>query len=604
MEIEVPAENPRSFSKITRHKHHLIRLETVLMTIYYPSAFGTGAGKAPSGSQHWSRETWLPRPRLQTAYGYGKFAGIGSLAVPLFAATTMFTKLPAFRNAAPAQHWPPYKNMRVGGTAVKNQEGPPPEGEPEQPIFPMMIFSHGLGGSRTMYSSLCGEFASYGFVCVAVEHRDGSAPRTFVNHPKEGPGSFDDMDEQCQMEHTAKERKKGYDMVDYVFPKDNPMDTGPNNEKGVDQDLRDAQVELRLAEIEEAYRVMRIIEAGDGDIITKQNLRRKGYRGASSHGLEGVGWAKWKHRFLLKEVTILGHSFGGVTTVEVLRHPRRFHWISQGIIYDIWGAAVRHLKCDDDCASKIQLPILAINSEAFSYWESNYKLIHSLIDEARDQGALAWLMTVRGTVHVNQSDFSLLYPRLCSLALKMTADPRRAIDLNVNASLEFLKIVMPKRIAQINRAMQNQGLLHLNSVGDVTDLPQEEVHRPGDKWLAARLKIPHELRYRLNPRLVIQRHRMHKGNGDGDEGFIGLGKPNDEIWMHVAPTKEDLEAHGVESAEQRRTKGREGADDSEAARTNDADDSDPMQGGNRGAAERGRDTREEINQDGGRRDGR
>lgn len=29
----------------------------------------------------------------------------------------------------------------------------------------------------------------------------------------------------------------------------------------------------------------------------------------------------------------------------------------------------------------------------------------SLAEEARNQGALAWSMTVRGTVHVNQSEF-------------------------------------------------------------------------------------------------------------------------------------------------------------------------------------------------------
>jgi len=48
-----------------------------------------------------------------------------------------------------------------------------------------MIFSHGLGGTRNSYSHLVGSLASHGTVVFAIEHRDGSAPTTFIRQPAE-----------------------------------------------------------------------------------------------------------------------------------------------------------------------------------------------------------------------------------------------------------------------------------------------------------------------------------------------------------------------------------------------------------------------------------
>jgi pimeloyl-ACP methyl ester carboxylesterase len=40
--------------------------------------------------------------------------------------------------------------------------------------FPIVVFSHGLGGCMEMYTELCQQIASYGFWVVAMEHEDGS----------------------------------------------------------------------------------------------------------------------------------------------------------------------------------------------------------------------------------------------------------------------------------------------------------------------------------------------------------------------------------------------------------------------------------------------
>jgi platelet-activating factor acetylhydrolase len=65
------------------------------------------------------------------------------------------------------------------------------------------------------------------------------------------------------------------------------------------------------------------------------------------------------------------------------------------------------------------------------YWQTNFDAVMSLMQEAKEQGAPAHLCTVRGSVHITQSDFSLLYPHLTSFFMKSTINPERAIDLNV-----------------------------------------------------------------------------------------------------------------------------------------------------------------------------
>ena len=39
------------------------------------------------------------------------------------------------------------------------------------PIFPVIVFSHGLGGMRTCNSAIVCDLASHGYVVAAVEHR-------------------------------------------------------------------------------------------------------------------------------------------------------------------------------------------------------------------------------------------------------------------------------------------------------------------------------------------------------------------------------------------------------------------------------------------------
>jgi len=124
--------------------------------------------------------------------GYAVFAQLPQwLMVIWFFMTTWFTKLPAYRNAKLANHWPPPQTSRQAGFKVKNETGEAPKGGPSEPQFPLIMFSHGMGGSRTAYSSVCGEFGA----------------RTFINHPWEGKGSRKEMEENGNVDHRDEEVK-------------------------------------------------------------------------------------------------------------------------------------------------------------------------------------------------------------------------------------------------------------------------------------------------------------------------------------------------------------------------------------------------------------
>ena len=46
--------------------------------------------------------------------------------------------------------------------------------------YPLIIFSHGLVGTRNTYSQYCSALASEGNIVLAVEHRDGSGPAVLL----------------------------------------------------------------------------------------------------------------------------------------------------------------------------------------------------------------------------------------------------------------------------------------------------------------------------------------------------------------------------------------------------------------------------------------
>ncbi len=508
VELELSARDPRPFSHIKRNHQHALRLDTVLFAVYYPAVHELTS----TSTRSVSRASWLPRPRVSTCKGYAKFLNIPHLPVTAYIAlTSMFTKMPAFRNAALAAHLPDVS----GGPAGSHGDG--------HPKFPCVVFSHGLGGSRTSYSSICGELASYGVVVVAIEHRDGSGARTYVTTPDYGEPAT------CGDRIGSKDHGNGYYTVDYIFPKDNAQDTSPHNTLGVDTELRAAQTEMRLAEIEEAFYVVDMINRGAGEEIAGRNLRPRGAAKTSCGPSDKINWKDWKGRLEMANVTVMGHSFGGVTTVQALRLNDRFSWVGQGVLLDVWGLATI------DSTSRVTKPLLSIGSEAFMHWRENFDIVKDICQEAQGEGAPSWMLSIRGSTHLSQTDLAVLYPNAMSLLMKSVINPKRALNLTVTTTLEFLEIVLPQDGPEVKHDWMHEGLLEQSE--SQTNISMEL--RPDERWVAARLKIEHEFSLRMR-HWFRWRRRKAPGNDSetgGQQQLVGLKSWGDEgeVWVHLTP---------------------------------------------------------------------
>ncbi|KAL7635046.1 UNVERIFIED_CONTAM: hypothetical protein RMT77_014031 [Armadillidium vulgare] len=151
--------------------------------------------------------------------------------------------------------------------------------------FPLVIFSHGLAANRNVYSSICNDVASHGFIVAALEHRDRSASATFFLN-KNG-------------------KKKWILLKTKVIPKG-------------EFDLRYKQVKYRAKECSKALDILEQLDHGKleaNELSSRFDL----------HLFQG--------KINTSKAIISGHSFGGATAILCLAKDDRF---KSGICLDPW----------------------------------------------------------------------------------------------------------------------------------------------------------------------------------------------------------------------------------------------------------------------------
>lgn len=373
---------------------------------------------------------WLPAPQRGYVSAYTRFLGAGSRladVISYFPGILSYITIPVLKNAPLL---PP--NTHSGR-------------------WPVMIFSHGLGGSRNAYSNLVGAIASHGVIVIAPEHRDGSCPITYIR--------------DVPSENSTSEKRGGKylkRMVDYKRLSHTPS---PEVEAG-----RNAQLKIRLWELGLVHDSLLKLDGGK----TLTNLN------ASSTSL-----SIFKNLMDVQtpgKMTFAGHSFGAATITQFVKStfyspqtstaPSEYETlftpssrspiISQitpqtpVILLDIWclplrAATTRWLWNQPFPCYQPSGPggsaLLAVESQAFYKWRVHLKATKRLLspNPASDEydyqdGKIAEpnFFYATSSAHLSQSDFGVLFPWLTRKVFS-AEEPERVMKLNIRAILQVLR---------------------------------------------------------------------------------------------------------------------------------------------------------------------
>ncbi|KAL8671055.1 MAG: hypothetical protein Q9168_004426 [Polycauliona sp. 1 TL-2023] len=389
-------------------------LATVSFRIFYPCE----TPPKPPHSVH-----WLPDPQQEYLGAYVRFLGAsrrlsGFLRNLPFLRILSYTTIPVIRNATLLQA--PTKTKR----------------------WPVMVFSHGLGGTKNAYSHLLGSLSSHGVVVVAPDHRDGSAPLSLI---REAPGSVPRPVEYRSISHQQ----------------------SPEVEKA-----RDDQLRIRSWEMGLIHEALLKIDRGEPLMNTLAEKSPKTMDDlamfSSTLDVHTPGSIAWS-----------GHSFGAATVVQLLKsvcyrssgdtpssyqplfQPSTSSQIAHQItpaspisLLDLWcmpllSKSTRWLNTQPLPSYAPDGPggsnVIAILSEAFFKWGNNLNQLKRTISEdpSLNQPCVKrfpapYVFYPVSSAHLSQSDFGILFPWLTRKAFK-AEDPARTLRLNTRAILEVLR---------------------------------------------------------------------------------------------------------------------------------------------------------------------
>ncbi|WFD25484.1 1-alkyl-2-acetylglycerophosphocholine esterase [Malassezia nana] len=433
-----------------RLRSSTLHFRTILFSLYYPSAEMPEAER-----KKYKQARWLGFPMEKTAKAAWNYIGEYGLWAQLFV-PTLFTLMGA--RLAARVGLPLGDPSKVPSNLGRGLAGDAADSLTTQK-FPVVVFCHGLAGNRLAYSQFCSELASYGFVVAAIEHRDGSGLGSFVWTGIDSILNSSDVDKHALAKRLRKNMLKGANDSVLNLSLDEENHLGGQEQKSApnlfkdftkvpylpfekvglrpfsaeqgekEQNLRQAQLAMRAAEIFETMDVLKRINNGDSDWIARHRTRSLGsallgakrFNKMRQQGLVGhcrEFFEGWKNKLDLDFPSLVGHSFGGATLFEFLRQDQDL--FQYGIILDPWMDPVRDPMTDESIRGKLNRPVYVINSEGFTMWPEQFVKLRRITMDGINASPehRGWLMTLSGTNHGDFSDLPYLLPHVFGSALR------------------------------------------------------------------------------------------------------------------------------------------------------------------------------------------
>lgn len=167
--------------------------------------------------------------------------------------------------------------------------------------WPLLVFSHGLGGGKHVYSQLSRYWASRGYVVLVLQHADGSGPATIVRNYATG--------EETDLPYIRNEELSWTAPAEETVGETKLVDVEPPAGTSYDDKipLRRAQLEIRHAEVYEAFDAFKAIVCGEA---TEKMLLE-----------EGLAASNWEGNVDVDSIYLGGHRCGRPLSSAFTREP-------------------------------------------------------------------------------------------------------------------------------------------------------------------------------------------------------------------------------------------------------------------------------------------